>query len=94
MPSSTRRAAPLVAGALLLTAACGTGAPAADRLRADGHADHTAPTAVTTRAVPVQSAQGDPVLTLRTSLERLLGAHVLLADEVVRTALLRQTGQN
>ena len=96
-----RRATPLLAGALLLTAACGTTAPAAtsaapDRVGAPVHSAHTAPAPIASgaRAVPAQAAKTDPVVVLRSSLERLLGEHVLLADEGVRTTLLRQTEQN
>ena len=104
MTSPTRRAVPLLAGALLLSAACGSGAPTADRDRvaASSHSGHTAPTTVVpgvapsaeSRVVPAQAASDDPVLALRSRLERLLGAHVLLADEFVRTGLLEQRRQN
>ena len=96
MTSPFRRAAPLLVGALVLTSACGSGAPTAarERVAASSHSGHTAPTTAVPQVVPAQTASGDPVLALRSRLERLLGAHVLLADEFVRTALLEQRPQN
>ena len=42
---------------------------------------------------PAATAGSDPAVALRSDLQRLLGAHVLLADEVVRGLLLEQKGQ-
>lgn len=79
MPASARPAA-----ALLLVGLVATGCGSA-----------TAPTASTHTgsAAAQQAAPTDPAQ-LRSTLERLLGAHVLLADEFVRTAVEGDTEQN
>jgi hypothetical protein len=81
----------------------GSAAPGSDRLaagqpaeHASGHAHSAATSAVPAVAaspsppavVAAQQVADDPAVALRSELERLLGAHVLLADEVVRGQLL------
>jgi hypothetical protein len=83
--------------------ATGSATAGSDRLtagqpaqHASGHAHPAATSAVPAAAaspsrpvaVPAQQAADDPAVALRSELERLLGAHVLLADEVVRGQLL------
>jgi hypothetical protein len=79
---ATRRGAALLLPCLLATA-CGT-ASAPTGPDATSHAVH---------AAQQQAAPADAVQ-LRSTLERLLGAHVLLADEFVRTAVTGDAPQN
>jgi hypothetical protein len=72
----------LALAGLLLTG-CGSGAPPA----ATSHADHAA-SAAQQQATPTDAVQ------LRSTLERLLGAHVVLVDELARTAIAGKAAQN
>ena len=72
-------------GVLLATSACGTSA----RVTSDAdHTAHAAHAAAQSQAAPTDAVQ------LRSTMERLLGAHVLLADEFVRTAVKGEAEQN
>ena len=87
LPSPAPRALRRCAGPLLvavLVAGCGSAA-----------APVGAPRTPTHTALPAQqqAAPADPVA-LRSTMERLLGAHVLLADEFVRTAVSGDAEQN
>lgn len=95
-----RRGAPLLLAGLLLTAGCssGTPAPQADRLRAalpgPSHGtSHTATTAPFGVVPAQQAAPADQAVELRSTLQELLGAHVLLADELVRATVRGQADQ-
>ena len=88
----------LVAGVLLTSSACASSGTARD-VAAPGpdggtHAHSTAPAAVPAvvpaRGAPRAQAAPTDAVQLRSDLERLLGAHVLLADELVRA---RTAGQ-
>ena len=100
-PGATcRRGAPLLLAGLLLTAGCTSGTPAGEpeRLRAAPpaapHGTGHAPTTTQPGAVPVQqAAPADPAALLRGTLQQLLGAHVLLADELVRATVRGQADQ-
>lgn len=105
--TTARRSTPLLVSAVLLVAGCSSGAPApgGDQLRAEpsgaasqeSHAPGThAPGTLAPGVVPAQSAEaeaGDAAVQLRSSLQQLLGAHVLLADEYVRATLRGQQDQ-
>ena len=85
MPTSPadRRTTRCAAGVLvagLLAAGCGTATSATT--------PHAAHVSVQSQATPAEAVQ------LRSTMERLLGAHVLLADEFVRTAVRGETEQN
>ena len=77
---ATRRGAALLLAAVL-AAGCGSG---------------TQPTAHTTHAARTAQQPATPTdaVELRSALERLLGAHVLFADGLVRTAVAGDTEQN
>ena len=81
MTPTRSRTAALLLGALLVTA-CGTATPGTS------HTDHAAAAAAQQEAVPTNAVP------LRSTLERLLGAHVLFADEFVRTAVAGDAEQN
>ncbi len=98
--TTTRRGAPLLLVGLLLTAGCSNGAPATsdDRLRAQSSPSRSHDSHATTGAAPQvvpaqQAAGGDTAVQLRSSLQQLLGAHVLLANEYVRATLRGQDDQ-
>lgn len=90
----------LVLAGLLLTSGCGgavqsSASAAAARPAAAPHTGGHAPgpaavpaTSLEQPAAPAPVVTDDPVVAARSDLERLLGAHVLLADEVVRARLL------
>jgi hypothetical protein len=78
--TATRCGAGLLLSGLLVSA-CGTATPATQ------HAAHGA-VAAQQQAAPTDAVQ------LRSTMERLLGAHVLLADEFVRTAVEGEAEQN
>ena len=75
----TRCAAGVLAAGLLVSA-CGTATSAP--------AHHAAHVSAQSQAAPADAVQ------LRSTMERLLGGHVLLADEFVRTAVKGQAEQN
>ena len=77
---ATRHGAALLLPCLLLTA-CGTSSSTGPQ---PSHAVHAAQ----------QQAGPADALQLRSTMERLLGAHVLLADEFVRTAVAGEAPQN
>ena len=76
---ATRCAAGVLAAGLLVSA-CGTATSAP--------AHHAAHVSAQSQAAPADAVQ------LRSTMERLLGGHVLLADEFVRTAVKGQAEQN
>ena len=77
----------MVLAALLATSACGSVPRASTGASADAlHAPHTAPLAVPQTAPAAQAGQTSAV-ELRSALERLLGAHVLYADELARARI-------
>ena len=101
-PCSThfvRRSLPLALAALLLTAACGA-APEPSAVGADAlggrqqspHGAHGAAAAVPATAPPTPASPSEAV-ELRSTLERLLGEHVLVADEFVRATLMEQNAR-
>jgi hypothetical protein len=78
---ATRSGAGVLVAALL--AACGTATSSSEPV-----AQHAAHVSAQQQAAPTDA------LALRSTLERLLGAHVLLADEFVRTAVTGKAEQN
>jgi hypothetical protein len=85
VPPACRTAPRAAAGlslAVLLATGCGTVTPATD------HTAHAAHVSAQQPAAPSDAVQ------LRSTMERLLGAHVLLADEFVRTAVKGEAEQN
>ena len=87
------RAAPLLlAGLLLATTACSAGptGSGADALAAAAPAQ---PAAASAAVRPRAQAEAPRAVTLRSDLESLLGAHVLVANEFVRATLTGETGR-
>jgi hypothetical protein len=107
-PAVLRPAGGLFLAGVLLTSACGTAgsdaaATAGQPVQGAGeHAHDAAGTAVVPAGAAsptppppaaTPAAGTDPAVAVRTNLERMLGAHVLLADEVVRAQLLGRDDQ-
>ena len=98
--TTTRRCAPLLLIGLLLTAGCSSGerAGSGDRLGAQsspsGAHDSHATTAGAPQVLPAQQAAGtDQAVQLRSTLQQLLGAHVLLANDFARATVRGQDDQ-
>lgn len=96
-PTTARRCAPLLLAGLLMSVGCAAppGASVAPPGARDDHVHRPVGHTVLPHTVmSTQATEADSAVQLRSTLERLLGAHVLLADEYARAILKNQDDQS